>query len=148
MQQQKGFTLIELVMVIVILGILAAFALPKFANLGNDARVSVLKGAAGSVKSAAAIAHSKYLADGKTGGASVVLDGNTTVTMTSAGFPTGDDAGIGTAAQLSNGDFKITSGATATIQVLNNGNTVPNCQFTYDASTGTVSGLNPTPACQ
>ena len=57
-RKQKGFTLIELVMVIVILGILAAFALPRFADLGGDAREASIKGAQGAVKSASAIAHS------------------------------------------------------------------------------------------
>ena len=52
--QQSGFTLIELIMVIVILGILAAFALPKFADLSGDARASSLNGALGSVRSASA----------------------------------------------------------------------------------------------
>jgi len=49
----KGFTLIELVMVIVILGILAAVAIPRFANLSSNARESSFKGAVGAVKSAA-----------------------------------------------------------------------------------------------
>lgn len=62
--QQGGFTLIELVMVIVILGILAAFALPKFSNLTGDARRAQIQGAAGAIKSASAIVHASYLAAG------------------------------------------------------------------------------------
>lgn len=62
--KQTGFTLIELVMVIVILGILAAFALPRFADLSNDARRAQIEAAAGSIKSASAIVHAAYLAAG------------------------------------------------------------------------------------
>jgi MSHA pilin protein MshA len=62
MKKQSGFTLIELVIVIVILGILAATALPRFADLTQDARIAALQGVAGSVRSAAAIGHATYLA--------------------------------------------------------------------------------------
>lgn len=54
-KQQSGFTLIELVVVIVILGILAATALPKFVDLRSDAQTSALQGVAGAMDSAMAV---------------------------------------------------------------------------------------------
>lgn len=64
MKRQSGFTLIELVVVIVILGILAATAAPKFMNLQGDARVSALNGLKGSVKSAVSMVYSKAILKG------------------------------------------------------------------------------------
>jgi len=76
MNNQKGFTLIELIVVIVILGILAAVAVPKFVDMQGEAKRGVLNGIRGSLKSAVMMAHGKYLAGGGTA-TSITVDGAT-----------------------------------------------------------------------
>jgi len=72
----KGFTLIELVVVIVILGILAATAAPKFIDLTGDAKQSVIEGVQGSVNSAMNMAHAKALVSNETASTGeVVING-------------------------------------------------------------------------
>ncbi|WP_341502863.1 type II secretion system protein [Gallaecimonas sp. GXIMD4217] len=61
MKKQSGFTLIELVVVIIILGILAVTAVPKFIDLQSDARKSAMQGILGGVKGASNLAHAKFL---------------------------------------------------------------------------------------
>lgn len=102
MKRQSGFTLIELVVVIVILGILAATAAPKFMNLQSDARISALNGLKASVKSASSMIYSKAILAGKEKAASgneVCANGpeadDCTDEITIAyGYPTADAAGI------------------------------------------------------
>jgi MSHA pilin protein MshA len=91
-RQQRGFTLIELVLVIVILGILAATALPRFSDLSNRARIASLNGIAGGIRSAAAITKATQLAQGLGSGTSVTIEGQS-VSM-SGGYPAATNTGI------------------------------------------------------
>jgi prepilin-type N-terminal cleavage/methylation domain-containing protein len=61
-RQQSGFTLLELIAVIVILGILAATAVPRFVNLQDEAAIAAVRGIAGSIESGAALNHAVDIA--------------------------------------------------------------------------------------
>ncbi|MBC9249586.1 hypothetical protein A9179_04780 [Pseudomonas alcaligenes] len=86
-KQQRGFTLIELIVVIVILGILAAIALPKFLNLTSQSYDSVNRGIGGALTSATSLVRAGWLANGApTGGSTVTLDGSV-IAVNSNGWP-------------------------------------------------------------
>jgi len=137
--QQSGFTLIELVMVIVILGILAATAAPKFLNLQSDARAAAVDGMAGALKSAAAIVHTACLLDATCDETAATdtttIDGatmNVVYGWPAAGNGTGDIKG---AADITLGKFAETATSPYTLQL----NSSTTCQVTYTNATATAA---------
>lgn len=123
---QSGFTLIELVMVIVILGILAAFALPKFADLSGNASAAVFDGAVGAGKSAMSITRAQSLVEGEANDAtsSVTLEGQT-VDMV-YGYPS--RAGLAAAVNFDGITYTAADGKL----------TVDSCEATYTVATATT----------
>lgn len=143
MQHQKGFTLIELVIVIVILGLLAATALPRFINVTQQARVASVQGMGGGVASAASLAKAQWMVNGSALATSVSMDG-TTVSVNGSGYPLADSSGIQSALQGTQG-FNFTPGAppttgTAIFEPANGGSGT--CQVQYTAQTGAVAVLS------
>lgn len=125
-----AFTLIELVMVIVILGILAAFAIPRFTDISGDARASTIKSLEGSLRSAATLAKTTSLTGGLGVNDSIQMEGQA-VTMSNR-FPTADTAGISSTQQSLDGFTDDGAGK----YTLASAPTPANCSVTYSASVG------------
>ena len=136
----RGFTLIELIVVITILAILAAVAIPKFAALQTDARIAKMNAALGSIKAGAVLARSIQLTQQLGPNTTVKMEG-VDVTMVN-GYPAASSITI--AAGVTSPDFEIGAPtATAGVNqiVISSDQNHPNCSITYiEAALGNAPG--------
>ncbi len=137
-KRTRGFTLIELIVVILILGILAAIAAPKFANLTGTARAAALDGLRAAVTSAATLANALQVAQGLNAGSNVTIEG-ATVQM-SNGYPKDIAGGVGidAAVRFDPNTFSTSGGGPLTFLVTNATDTTK-CKFTYTAAASTTT---------
>ena len=137
MNTRQGFTLIELVIVLVVLGILSAIAIPRYISMQSQARLATLNGLLGTLNAAIPIVKASWIAAGKP--STVTLDNGATVavytTGSNPGVPNATSSGVGNAFDYSGvtAAFAGASPGTATFTI------TTNCAMSYTDSIGVPS---------
>ena len=116
---QGGFTLIELIVVIVILGILAATALPRFSNLSGDARVASLNAARGALSATSAMTHGRFLV---TPAATQNVEGVLIAMNADSGYPAIGTANVGSTNVTATNAFMQAAGLAGDYTAVPDGN--------------------------
>lgn len=146
---QKGFTLVELIVVIVILGILAATALPRFVNLSGDARAAQMAGIAASMEAAKQLVQAKWLAAGSATATTINIDGTTVVNVITAVGPTvngmPDTVAGGMVSAITVPTAVTCTPAAGTFTCVYTG--YAGCTITYTRATGAVSAPPAAASC-
>lgn len=144
-KKQSGFTLVELIVVIIILGILAAVALPKFMDVTEKAQISAVKGAGGGLGAGAALFHAQWVANGHTAAqANVAGFGADDVDANADGWAIGTDGTLDAAADCIDTWNGVMQGppsigtAAGSVDYVASFST-PDCEFSYYGGTTTDS---------
>ena len=141
---QRGFTLVELVVVIAILAVLAAVAAPRFFSLQGEARKAALNGLRAAVSSASVMSNALQTAHGLSANSSITVEG-ASVTMLNGWPDTVGSTGLAAVIRFDSAAFETSGAASPMTFQVKSAATPASCSFTYTNATATVPAIISTP---